>query len=192
MTANKICFHIQGSYSFVDIAFDTADIGNDAGRVDEMCIRDRSLVEEINSYGKKQTDGKLKTSRDNIENSVKENVFDAVNKKVDSSLKEQNIQNRQQVQKILEEYTLDLQRYLDQTVQGEIKASVKEITKENVEKTQKALNSKHASETEQLKQSYEKKLEEQRVSLEGQKALLEEQKNALEEQKTLLEEQKTL
>ena len=156
----------------------------------QRSLLEQSMVEEINSYGKKQTDGKLKTSRDNIENSVKENVFDAVNKKVDSSLKEQNIQNRQQVQKILEEYTLDLQRYLDQTVQGEIKASVKEITKENVEKTQKALNSKHASETEQLKQSYEKKLEEQRVSLEGQKALLEEQKNALEEQKTLLEEQK--
>ena len=47
----------------------------------QRSLLEQSMVEEINSYGKKQTDGKLKTSRDNIENSVKENVFDAVNKK---------------------------------------------------------------------------------------------------------------
>ena len=35
MTANKIRFYIQSSYSFVDIAFDTADIGNDAGGFDD-------------------------------------------------------------------------------------------------------------------------------------------------------------
>ncbi|HBH98538.1 MAG TPA: hypothetical protein DDY23_03180 [Lachnospiraceae bacterium] len=47
----------------------------------QRSLLEQSMVEEINSYGKKQTDGKLKTSRDNIENSVKENVFDGKKEK---------------------------------------------------------------------------------------------------------------
>ena len=44
MTANKIRFYIQSSYSFVDIAFDTADIGERGDvRIDQWLQRTQDL-----------------------------------------------------------------------------------------------------------------------------------------------------
>lgn len=97
-----------------------------------------AIVEEINTYGEQQVQSTLVKSRENIEEEVKENVFKALSQKVQEELEQKNTENQSAVEDILENYTLELQSYLDQKLESdEVKSVIADIVEEaTVQKTE--------------------------------------------------------